>query len=120
MKVFYDGSCPICSREIRTYQNRDKYNRLIPIDITDPSFVAGEYGLDPEAVNKELHACTADGKVYTAVDAFRKIWQAVGMQPLATLTRLPGLSQSMDLGYKLFSRYRHQLTGQCNRHTCSR
>jgi predicted DCC family thiol-disulfide oxidoreductase YuxK len=117
-KVFYDGSCPICRREIKYYKNRDEHGRLSLVDITDPSFVAGDFGLDPEAVNRELYVCTADGNVYTAVEGFRKIWQAVGLEPLAMISRLPILSQSMDIGYRLFARYRQQLTVRCSRHSC--
>lgn len=47
IRVLYDGDCPLCSREIRFLEKRDRGRVRIQFeDIAEPSFEPGAYGLD--------------------------------------------------------------------------
>jgi hypothetical protein len=43
----------------------------------------------------------------------------VGFRRLVSLSRLPGVRHLLELGYRLFARYRLRLTGRCAGGTCS-
>lgn len=107
-KVFYDGQCPVCSREIDVYRRRAMAERLDYVDITAPDFRAEDYGLDPDEVQRALHVKLANGEVRRGVEGFRVIWRATpGMGWAASVAGWPGVKQIMALGYRLFARNRH-------------
>jgi predicted DCC family thiol-disulfide oxidoreductase YuxK len=45
LTLFYDGLCPLCSREIAHYRRRMPEGAADFIDITDPTFDALSHGL---------------------------------------------------------------------------
>ena len=47
LTVFFDGACPICSREIAHYRRRDSEGRLRLVDIAAPSFDAAAEAMYP-------------------------------------------------------------------------
>ena len=47
IEVLYDGECPLCSREIRFLERRDRGRGRIQLeDISRPDFDPAPYGLD--------------------------------------------------------------------------
>jgi hypothetical protein len=44
---------------------------------------------------------------------------AVGLAPLVTLTRLPGIAQALDLGYRWFGKNRLLLAERCMDRACT-
>jgi predicted DCC family thiol-disulfide oxidoreductase YuxK len=60
-----------------------------------------------------------DGTWITGVEVFRRLYSAAGFGPLVMLTRLPVISQIMDIGYRLFAKNRLRLTGRCTGQSCS-
>src|SRR5947209_8276526 len=104
--VFYDGLCPLCSREIAHYRKHAAGAPLRFLDITDPEFDARGHGLDPAAVHRVLHVKIGD-EVRTGVDAFTALWDAVPRYRWAArLARLPGVRLLLTLGYTAFARLR--------------
>lgn len=84
LKVYYDGQCPLCSREIDHYRNKDTYQRLSFIDITQASFNAELEGLDPKKIHSVFHIKTPTNKVLTGVDGFVAIWNELEIwRPMA-------------------------------------
>ena len=115
VQVFFDGECPLCLREINLLRRWDRGKGKIRFtDIADPAFDAGEHDLDGRDLMAEIHARLPSGEVITGVEVFRRLYAAVGFEGLARLTRLPGLSQLLDAGYRLFARNRLRLTGRCD------
>ncbi len=124
LTLYYDGLCPLCSREIAYYRQRaggDPGVRFV--DITDPAFNALEHGLDPSAVHRRMHV-KVGGEVRQGVDAFVAIWGRVpGFGWLARLAKWPGVRASLRLAYAGFARVRPLLprrkpacaTGTCRR-----
>lgn len=106
LSVYFDGACPLCSREIAHYQRHPEAHRLRFVDIAAPGFDAAAEGLDAARVHKEMHVKTAAGEVLTAVPAFAAIWRALGgrgYQLLARLTEAPLLRPALAAGYRLFA-----------------
>jgi len=108
-KILFDGNCIVCDTEIMHYQ------KIAPdlfemIDISSSEFDPSQFGLTAEAVQKEMHLFTPEGKLLRAVDAFTYIWDQIPRyRILSKLARLPGFRSCADWGYTLFARNRHRL-----------
>jgi len=119
IQVFYDGSCPVCIRQARHWEERDRSNRLRMVDISDPDFDADAYDLDPKEIRQSIHVKTTDGRVFEGIEAVRVIWSAFPeMWAPAFLAGLPGLRDVLSAGYHAFARNRHRLTGGCDDGNC--
>lgn len=113
VEVFYDGECPLCMREIRMLQRRDKRARIQFTDIAAPAFRAQAYGRTQADLMARIHGRLPDGTWIEGVEVFRRLYGAIGFGPLVAITRLPGLSHLLRLAYHLFARNRLRLTGRC-------
>jgi len=110
LKVYYDGLCVLCSREIEVYRRRDLDQRVDWIDISLPGFDASKEGLDPVLVNRFFHVRRADGQVIAGVDAFVEIWKTIpSLRLMAKAADLPGARAAMRAGYAIFARVRPYL-----------
>jgi len=125
LRIFYDGACPLCSREIEHYRRQDHAGRLIPVDISTADFDPEPIDIPLSAFMYELHAIDQAGQIYRGVAAFRAIWQAfpdsIGYRTLATLVSLPVINPLARLGYRVFARLRPHLPGRrehCDTGTC--
>jgi predicted DCC family thiol-disulfide oxidoreductase YuxK len=113
IRVLYDGDCPLCTREIRLLERRDRGRGRIQFeDIARPSFDPGAYGLDANQVMARIHGVLPDGTVVEGVEVFRRAYGAVGLGWLMAPTRWPGLRSLADLAYRVFARNRLRWTGR--------
>lgn len=119
IEVFYDGACPLCTREMRLLQRLDRKQRIQFTDIAREDFDPERLGLEWSALMERMHARLADGTMVTGVEAFRRLYAAVGFGPLVWLSRAPGLTRLLDLGYEKFAKNRLRLTGRCAEDACS-
>ena len=122
--LYYDGLCPLCSREIAHYRKKAVGETLHFIDITDPKFDAAEHGLDPKRGHRIMHVKVGDD-LRVGLDAFIAVWDAIpSYRWLAKVARMPGLHALLTLGYHFFAvvrpwlpRLKRQL---CESGTCRR
>ncbi|MDO9694773.1 MAG: CIA30 family protein [Candidatus Latescibacteria bacterium] len=118
VEVFYDGDCPLCTREVRLLRRLDKRKRILFVDIADEGFARTSVGVTWEALMDRIHARLPDGTIVEGVEVFRRLYTAVGFGSLVALTRLPGVAQLLDLGYRWFAKNRPRLTGRCADRAC--
>ena len=98
-EIIYNGSCPICSREIAVYE-RYAAQRALPLEFTpiDKADLAG-LGLTPDAAARRLHILH-EGRLVSGVEAFILVWEAMPrFRWLARLLRLPLLRPVAELIY---------------------
>lgn len=119
IEIFYDGGCPLCRREMAFIRRRDRQGAIQFTDIAAPQFRAETYGVTHDALMAQLHARLADGTWLRGVEVFRRLYAAIGFGPLVRLTRLPLVSQLLDVLYVRFARNRLRLTGRCTAETCA-
>jgi predicted DCC family thiol-disulfide oxidoreductase YuxK len=117
-EVFYDGGCPLCKREIGMIRRLDRRGRLRFTDIDAPDFRAETVGKSHDELMARIYGRLADGTWVTGVEVFRQLYGAVGLRPLAWLSRAPGISHGLDLAYRIFARHRLKLTGRCTTDRC--
>lgn len=104
--VLFDGSCPMCRREISAYQ---KLSSRTPIDWVD---VSQADAILPAGVSKQqalarLHVQTAEGQWVHGAGAFVALWrQLPGWRHLARLAHVPGMLTLMEWMYRQFLRVR--------------
>lgn len=118
IEVFYDGACPLCAREMAAVRRLDRRGRIRFADFTEEGFDPSAVGTTREALMDRIHGRLPDGSLVSGVEVFRRIYAAVGFGPLVALTRLPGVAQLLDAGYRLFARKRLRLTGRCQDRAC--
>ena len=122
LKIYYDGLCPLCSREIDHYRNKDHQGLIEYIDIANSSFDAKAEGLDPENVHKRFHAKKADGTIVEGVDAFIEIWKTLKVfKPLKAMAESKVARPVFDIGYNVFAKIRPLLRkNECEADVCQK
>ncbi|MEJ7598975.1 MAG: DUF393 domain-containing protein [Kofleriaceae bacterium] len=113
VEVFYDGDCPLCMREIRMLRRRDHATKIQFTDIADPAFDAGVYGTTHANLMARIQGRLPDGTSIEGVEVFRRLYAAIGWRVAVAISRLPGISHLLRLGYTMFANNRLRLTGRC-------
>jgi predicted DCC family thiol-disulfide oxidoreductase YuxK len=107
LTTFYDGGCPLCSREIAHYRRLDRAERIRWIDITTAPEMLTAAGLDPATAMRRLHVQDGRGRMLRGVPAFVAIWrQLPGYRLLATVVTALRLTGPLDSGYARFADWR--------------
>ena len=77
--VFYDGSCPLCTREISFYKKIDKADAIFWVDVS--ACLASEVvpGLPKKLALEKFHVQSCEGELISGGTAFAVLW-----------TKLPG------------------------------
>jgi predicted DCC family thiol-disulfide oxidoreductase YuxK len=125
LTVYFDGLCPLCSKEIEVYRRKDTEVKIRFVDIMSASFNAQAEGLDAKKVQAVFHVKTPSGQILTGVDAFAAIWEILpGFKLLSWAADQPVLRPLMNLGYQVFARVRPYLprkkAAACETGTCLR
>lgn len=121
LRIFYDGSCPLCVGEMERYRRHNADGRFVFIDISADSFDPAFHGKSRRELMEQLHVLTGDGQFYVGFDAVLTVWQVLpGSSIRRLLAGIAGRSGLQGLGrrlYPLLARYRHRLSG--SERTCS-
>lgn len=120
VEVYFDGECPLCRREVDMLRRLDRKHAIRFTDIAAPGFDPETVGVDYPTLMARIHGRRANGDLIEGVEVFRELYAAVGFRRLVALTRLPGIAQLLDLGYRLFAKNRFRLTGRCEADVCER
>ena len=108
--IFYDHASPLCRFEMQHLKQLDKHNRLVQVDISDADFVAEEWSLNIEDLNRVLHVLTLAGEWLTELAAVRHVYRQVGMGWLIAVTELPVVAPLLDAGYLRFASNRMKIS----------
>lgn len=113
--IFIDGACPLCRREASLMARLDKgRGRLAFVDISAADFDAARYGTTLERTMATIHGLTADGRLVTGMEVFRRAYAAVGWGWVLAPTGWPVLRPVFDRLYAWFASRRLSLTGRGN------
>ena len=101
LTIYYDGSCPLCRREIALYRRLPAARRLHWQDVSKGEGL-GE-GLSCEMAMRRFHVRDAQGRLFAGGAAFARLWRALpGWRVAGWLMAWPPMSWLLELGYRAF------------------
>ncbi|MDJ0832287.1 MAG: DUF393 domain-containing protein [Gammaproteobacteria bacterium] len=117
IKVFYDGQCPMCRREIEHYQGLKGADRIDWVDITLSSEVLEQHDLTLDQAMARFHVLDGQGQWQVGAYGFVEMWkQLPAMRWLAILLGKLHLLPVTNWAYKHFARWR--LARRCQDDVC--
>ncbi len=103
LTVFYDGSCPLCRREIGFYRRRRGADRISWYDVSKTGSADIAPGLTRDAAMARFHVQQPDGELLSGGDAFRALWCGIPrLRFLAAPLGLPGFCWLVNKAYDVF------------------
>jgi predicted DCC family thiol-disulfide oxidoreductase YuxK len=103
LRVYYDGGCPVCAREIAFYKNRPGADGLAWVDVSSSAPETLGPGLTAERALARIHVRRADGTLLSGAAAFAELWRRMpGFQWLGRLLAVPPFGALAELGYRAF------------------
>lgn len=114
IKIFYDGACGLCSREINHYRKIAPSGVFDWVDVmSDNSALANENISLAEAL-MELHGKDREGRMHVGVDAFLLIWRQIPRwRILARVVSLAPVKAIVKVVYPVFARWRFARLAHC-------
>lgn len=107
LKVWYDGACPLCLREIALMRRLDRRGRITFVDVAegaDPSCP-----VDRSELLARFHA-EEEGRILSGAAAFAAMWRAIPvLRPLGLLARNRAVLRLLEAAYGRFLRVRPRL-----------
>ena len=105
--VWYDGSCPLCRREIALMRRLDRRRRIDFVDLGDGQ-PAG-CPIDRASLLRRFHA-REDGVLLSGAAAFAAMWRQIPvLRPLGLLARRPTALAVLERLYIRFLTVRPRL-----------
>lgn len=107
LTIWFDGSCPLCRREIRLIRRLDRRARITFIDVA----VAPDDSCPIDRANllAQFHA-NENGQLLSGAAAFAAMWRAIPiLRPLGLAARSPLILRVLEGAYRVFLRLRPRL-----------
>jgi predicted DCC family thiol-disulfide oxidoreductase YuxK len=106
LTVWFDGACPLCTREIALMRRLDRAQRIEFVDVVEPG---ASCPLDQALLMARFHA-REDGVILDGAAAFAAMWRAIPLlRPLGLLARIPMILRVLEWGYVQFLKVRPTL-----------
>jgi predicted DCC family thiol-disulfide oxidoreductase YuxK len=100
-RVYFDGACPMCQREIAFYKSKTEGQAVTFIDVTACDAADLGDGLTRDAALARLHVRRPDGTLVSGAAAFADLWKAVpGFRVLGRLAAWPPVTAVLEVGYR--------------------
>jgi len=107
VSVYYDGACPVCSREIATYRRLTPEEAVRWVDASSCDESELGEGLDRAQALELFHLRDESGQMLSGPDAFIALWARVPrLGLLARLASLPPSRLLLGMGYRAFLKVR--------------
>jgi predicted DCC family thiol-disulfide oxidoreductase YuxK len=104
--VWFDGSCPLCAREIALMRWLDRRGAITFQDVSPPDAICP---LDRQTLLARFHA-SVNGVLLSGAEAFAAMWRAVPiLWPLGQAARIPIIARALERAYLAFLKVRPTL-----------
>ncbi len=101
LTVYFDGSCPLCRREIGMYRHLPSKKPIQWLDVSRPAEL-GE-GLNCARAMARFHVRDAQGRLYSGGAAFAQLWLRLpGWRWLGRIGTQAPLSWLLEAAYRGF------------------
>ena len=103
LTVFFDGSCPICSKEINFYKMRAGADELSWVDVSDEEIPIPIQTRSREELMARFHVLSSSGELVSGGAAFAELWASLpAFKIFGKIFKLPILRFLIDVGYDIF------------------
>lgn len=105
--VYYDGACPICSKEIKTYQKIEGAEKLAWVNAAEGDQALLGDDLNADDALARMHVRDESGHLISGAAAFAAIWAR--LPKTRWLGRLMGTRPALwilEPGYRMFLKIR--------------
>lgn len=107
LTVWFDGACPLCTREISLFRKMDKRGVIHFEDVSEPDATCP---LDRAELLARFHAQEVGKPVVSGAAAFAAMWRAIPvLRPVGELARIPFVLWVLERLYVTFLRVRPRL-----------
>ena len=107
VQVYFDGGCPVCSREMAFYREQPGADGFDWIDATRASDAVLGEDLPRSAALARMHVRLANGRLVSGAAAFAVLWRGVPrLSWLGQLLQIPPVAACAELAYRLFLKIR--------------
>ena len=107
LQVFYDGGCPLCSREIAFYRRQQGAEQIAWSDVSGTSEGEMVPGLSQDEALSRFHVAKPDGSLISGGAAFAELWAVLpAFRPIGRLLRHPFFLWMLNGAYDLFLKLR--------------
>jgi len=107
LKVWYDGACPLCLREIALMRRLDARGAITFVDVSQGADLACP--VDQRALLARFHA-EENGRIVSGAAAFAAMWRAIPLlRPLGLAARNPLVLRGLEAAYLQFLKVRPRL-----------
>ena len=101
--VYFDGECPLCSREIGFYQLQEGACSINWVDVTKVNLKDYPHGLTKEKALARFHVITVKGKLVSGGEAFSSLWLSLPRFNLVgQLFKVRPFALTLEIVYKIF------------------
>lgn len=101
LTVYFDGSCPLCRREIAMYRRLPEATAIAWVDVSAGQDLGG--ALSCAAAMARFHVRDPQGRLFSGAAAFSRMWRVFpGWRWLGYVSAWPPMSWVFELAYCLF------------------
>lgn len=102
LTVYFDGECPVCSREIDVYRRQTGTSSIRWVDVTACPESSLGAGLTRKGALARLHVRTPDGELASGALAFATLWKSIPRTAfLGRLASHQPLLVLLEAGYRV-------------------
>lgn len=99
--VYYDGSCPLCRREIGYYRSRPGAEDFDWTDVSNICDGMAAPDLCQADAMARFHVRDGDGRLMSGAAAFARLWSGIaGFAWLGRVAAWPGLRHVLEAAYR--------------------
>lgn len=101
LHVYFDGSCPLCQREIALYRRLPQAATIDWVDVSCGTDLGSD--LSCAVAMARFHVRDNHGRLFSGAAAFSQMWrQFPGWRWLGYVSAWPPMSWLFELAYRLF------------------
>ena len=114
IRVYFDGKCSLCKKEIAYYKSIAPINTFVWKDIaTEPKHLK-EINVSQSIALKRLHVLDDRNKLIVGFNAFIVIWRKMRWWKLiAMLASLPLVNHFLNISYNWFADWKFSKSSHC-------